>query len=398
MAYVRRVRHDPNGMHIDACEQPLWRRGIRVVAMKVLFILPNIAVGGVERVRLMLIEHLSARGIECRLVLRQCRGELLGRACELEPVDELAPRGLYQFVPSLVRLIKREMPTHVVTAFPDVGILTWLALRLASSRAKWIHTVDGSDPMARSGTESFDRLRFWMRGRAAGFVYQHADAVVAVSDGLRTEIADEHALDPRQVVMLYNPVVPDVELRWRRTLKNDGGGLCRIVAVGRLGHEKGFDVLARAMARVRGSWQLAIWGDGAERPRLTRLIAELGLQDRIQLCGYAPDPFRVMRDADVFVMPSRYEGFGNVLVEALACQCQIVATDCPYGPREILQDGHLGELVPVEDVGAMAEAIERVMGGQRKVNPELLLERACDFASSKSGDEWESLLRVLDVA
>ncbi|MBB6245468.1 glycosyltransferase [Rhodanobacter sp. A1T4] len=362
--------------------------------MKVLFVLPNIAVGGVERVRLMLMEHLSARGIECRLALRQCRGELLGRAFGLAPVDELAPRGLYQFVPSLVRLIKREQPTHIVTAFPDVGILTWLALRLASSRAKWIHTVDVTDAVTDSDGGILDRLRFSMRGRAAGFVHRRVDAVVAVSEGVHAELTGEQALDPRRVAMLYNPVVPDVELGLPRA-QRENGGPCRIVAVGRLTPQKGFDILVNAMARVRGSWQLAIWGDGAERPRLTRLVAELGLQDRIQLCGYAPDPFRAMRDADVFVMPSRYEGFGNVLVEALACQCQIVATDCPHGPREILQDGRLGELVPVEDADAMAAAIERVMSGQRRVNPEFLLDRARGFSVSKSGNKWELLLHRL---
>lgn len=366
--------------------------------MKVLFVLPNIAVGGVERVRLMLIEHLSAQGIECRLALRQCQGELLERARQLAPVDELAPRGLHQFVPSLVRLIRRERPSHVVTAFPDVGLLAWVALRIAGSRAKWVHTVDVTDAIAGSDAGMMDRLRIGMRGRVAEFLYRHVDAVVAVSEGVRAELTGEHELDPRRVAMLYNPVVPDVELGWRRAPREDGSGPCRIVAVGRLTPQKGFDILVNAMARVHGSWRLAIWGDGAERPRLTSLVAELGLQERIQLCGYTADPFRAMRDADVFVMPSRYEGFGNVLVEALACQCQIVAADCPHGPREILQDGRLGELVPVEDVGALTEAIERAVDAQHQVDPGLLLERARAFASSKSGNEWERLLRRLDTA
>lgn len=363
--------------------------------MKVLFVLPNVAIGGVERVRLMLIEYLSAHGIECRLVLRQCQGELLERARQLAPVDELARDGLHQFIPSLIRLIRRERPSHVVTAFPDIGLLTWLALRIAGNRAKWVHTVDVTDTMVHSASGVFDRLRFGIRGRAAEFVHQRADAVVAVSEGVRAELMGEQALDSRRITMLYNPVVPDLELGWRRAARKDGSGLCRVVALGRLTPQKGFDILVRAMTRVPGEWQLAIWGDGADRPKLIKLVAELGLQNRIQLPGYAPDPFRAMRDADVFVMSSRYEGFGNVLVEALACQCQIVAADCPHGPREILQDGRLGELVPVEDVDALAEAIERVMDGQRHVNPKLLLERACDFALSKSGNAWELLLRQL---
>lgn len=366
--------------------------------MKVLFVLPNIAVGGVERVRLTLIEYLSARGIECRLALRQCRGELLERARSLAPIDELAPRGIHQFVPSLIRLIKREHPTHVVTAFPDVAFLTWVSLRLARSHAKWVHTVDVADAVEDSVVGTFEKMRFSAHRHAADFVYRRVDSVVAVSQGVYAELIDVHALDQRRVVMLYNPVVSDAELDWQRPSGGNDGAPCRIVAVGRLTDQKGFDVLVNAMTRVGGAWQLAIWGDGPDRTKLINQIGALGLQDRIRLCGYAPDPFRAMRSADVFVMPSRFEGFGNVLVEALACQCRIVAADCPHGPREILQDGRLGELVPVEDVAALAAAIGQAVAGQRNIDAEVLRERARDFSESKSGERWESLLRGLSVA
>lgn len=363
--------------------------------MKVLFVLPNIAVGGVERVRLALIEYLSAHGIDCRLALRERRGELLDRACQLAPVDELAPDGLHQFVPSLVGLLKRERPTHVVTAFPDVGLLTWIALRLAGSRAKWVHTIDVTQDTEDASAKMLERLRLAIWRRVARFVNRRVDAVVAVSEGVWAELARGRSLDPRRIAMLYNPVVPDDKLEWRRPV---GDGTCdciRIVALGRLTHQKGFDVLVRAMANVQGPWQLAIWGDGAERIRLTNLVSELGLDDRISLNGYSADPFLAMRNADLFVMPSRYEGFGNVLVEALACQCQIVATDCPHGPREVLQDGRLGELVPVDDVGALAAAITRVASGTRKIDPERLLQRARDFTASKCCSQWGALLRRL---
>lgn len=366
--------------------------------MKVLFVLPNIAVGGVERVRLSLIEYLSARGIECRLALRQCRGELLERARSLATVYELAPLGIHQFVPSLARLIKREQPTHVVTAFSDVAFLTWVSLRLTRSRAKWVHTVDVADAVADSAVDALEKLRFNVRRSAANVVYRRADAVIAVSQGVYAELTGEHALDPRRVVMLYNPVVPDIELGWRRPSESNDCAPCRVVAIGRLTAQKGFDILVNAMARVRGAWRLTIWGEGADRTKLVSQIGALGLQDRIRLSGYAPDPFSAMRDADVFVMPSRFEGFGNVLVEALACQCRIVAADCPHGPREILQDGRLGELVPVGDVGKLAAAIERAMSGQLQVDVELLRERARDFSTSKSGQEWELLLHGLSDA
>lgn len=364
--------------------------------MKVLFVLPNIAVGGVERVRLALIEYFSGRGIDCRLALRECRGELLDRARQLVPVDELAPDGIHQFVPSLVRLIKRERPTHVVTAFPDVGLLTWVALRLAGSRAKWVHTIDVTAHIADTGIGVLERLRLAIGRMVARYVNRHVDAVVAVSEGVRAELARERSLDARRIVMLYNPVVPDDKLEWRRSVGDPTVDCVSIVALGRFTRQKGFDVLVRAMANVRVAWQLAIWGDGVERTNLANLISELGLDDRISLKGYSADPFLAMRDADLFVMPSRYEGFGNVLVEALACQCQIVAADCPHGPREILRDGRLGELVPVGDTDALAAAITRLASGTRKIDPHWLLERAKDFVASECCSQWEALLRRLD--
>lgn len=359
--------------------------------MKVLFVLPNIAVGGVERVRLTLIEYLSARGIECRLALRECRGELLERARSLAPVDELAPGGIHQFVPSLVRLIRQEQPTHIVTAFPDIGVLACLALRLARVRVKWIHSVHDAQSIVAAKPGTFGRLRHRVEVWMAGFVSRHADAVVAVSDGIHQDVLRMYAIAPSRVFTLYNPAVSDDQLVPCRT--STRRGVCRIVAVGRLSPQKGFDVLIKAMVRVPGAWSLEIWGDGAQRSALDELITRLGLRDRIHLRGYTPEPFSVMRNADLFVLSSRHEGLPGVLIEALACGCQIVASDCLHGPREILQDGKLGKLVRVDDVAALADAITRAVEGKSHVDSALLLERAGEFTRSTCCARWEDLLR-----
>lgn len=359
--------------------------------MKVLFVLPNVAIGGVERVRLTLIEYLSARGIECRLALRECRGELLERARSLTPVDELAPGGIHQFVPSLARLIRHEQPTHIVTAFPDIGLLTWLALRLARGRAKWIHSVHDAQSIVAAKPGTLGRLRHCVETRMARFAFPRADAVVTVSDGIHQDVLHMYAIAPSRVFTLYNAAVPDDQLVPRRASMSRG--VCRIVAVGRLSPQKGFDILIQAMARVPGAWSLEIWGDGTQRSALDELIAGLDLQDRVHLRGYTPDPFSVMRNADLFVLSSRHEGLPGVLIEALACGCQIVASDCLHGPREILQGGKLGELVLVDDVAALADGITRAVEGKSHVDPALLLERARDFTRSTCCARWEDLLR-----
>jgi glycosyltransferase involved in cell wall biosynthesis len=363
--------------------------------MKVLFVLPDARVGGIERVRMTLIEQFVAHGIECRLALRRCRGELVDHARALAPVDELAPLGIHQFIPALAKLIRREKPTHVITAFSDVGFLVWIALRLARSNAKWVHSVDQTHSIVASRPGVSGRIRHWLENRMAGFVYRHVSTVVAVSRGLEAEVVDYYGIPLRRISTIYNPIVPPEALFRRTGRQSVDGRPYIIVSMGRLVRLKGLDVLISAMPYVRSSWRLDIWGEGPERASLESTILASGMQDLIRLRGYTADPYAVMRQADLFVSASRHEGLGNALVEALACQCQVVATDCPYGPGEILDGGKFGQLVPVDDPVALADAINRVFNDGHYVEPDLLLERASTFTRDASCTRWEALLRSL---
>jgi glycosyltransferase involved in cell wall biosynthesis len=135
-----------------------------------------------------------------------------------------------------------------------------------------------------------------------------------------------------------------------------------IVSVGRLSPEKDHATLIRTFAKLgRADLRLEIAGEGPMREPLQALVYELSLEDRVKLPGYVTDPFSVFGRAQLAVSSSLYEGFGNAIVEALACGTPVVATDCPYGPREILADGRHGTLVPVGDADALANAITQAM-------------------------------------
>ena len=363
--------------------------------MKLLFVLPDLRVGGIERVRLTLIEQFVADGIECQLALRRCRGELLDRARAVAVVHELAPRAVHQFVPVLAGLVRREKPSHVISAFSDVGFLVWMALRLARSDAKWVHSVDQTHSKLASRQGAFGQARHWLENRMAGVAYRRANAVVSVSHGLRKEILTRYRIPQGRIITVYNPIVPREALMWVRAAGCSGERQRSIVGMGRLVPLKGFDLLITAMSAVPGPWRLDIWGSGPQRASLESLIRASGMQDRICLRGYTEDPYARLREADVFVSASRHEGLGNALVEAMACQCQIIATDCPHGPREILAKGKFGQLVPPDDPAALAHAINRVLDGDFFVEPKLLLERANAFTSEKSCSRWKALLRSL---
>ena len=158
-------------------------------------------------------------------------------------------------------------------------------------------------------------------------------------------------------VVIPNPVEPHGT---RRTT----GCTRTLVAVGRLEPQKGFDLLIEAFARIAGrhpGWQLVIWGEGSLRHALEAQRARLGLADRISLPGVTTRPGEWRESASVFVLSSRYEGFSNVVAEALAAGIPVVACDCEFGVAEILGDGAYGVLVAPEDVGALAAGVDRLL-------------------------------------
>lgn len=362
--------------------------------MRVLFVLPRMVAGGVERVTLSLIRELQSRGVECALALRQARGEFLPEARALCEVHEVAAGGMQQFVPGLVRVLRLWQPTHVITAFSDVGALTGLAIRLSGQPSRWIHGVHNSHAPVTARRGPVGRLRYAVDRRFAACVYRKADAVVAVSEGVRQEVLQQFRSEPERVFTIYNPVVQEHDLVARLPALRTPGEPPRLVALGRLTRQKGFDLLIQAMAQVDGPWQLDIWGEGPDAPALQALIEDYRLQGRIRLQGITDQPFAVLRQADLFVLSSRFEGLPTVLIEAVACQCAIVATDCPQGPREILDHGRLGRLVPPEDVAALARGISQTLQKPPCGSADLLA-RARQFTSATAGDQWMRLLSSL---
>lgn len=361
--------------------------------MKILFILPNAGIGGVERVRLVLIKYLISKGHECHLVLRRATGQLLDEAKSLVKIHEIAPRNIYQFIPNLTKIIQNEQPTHVVSAFSDVGVLTWLALRASKAQAAWVHSVDNTHSYIAARKGLWGHIRHWIDNRFSGFIYRHATAIIAVSHGVQEEVIKFHKVTRSRVVKIFNPTIPD-DLIKKCSNRTEGNFVTTIqlVSIGRLVKQKGFDILIRSMENVRGNWELNIWGAGPEKPRLASLIRNLELGDRIHLRGYTDTPLKVLIASDIYIMPSRHEGLGGTLIEAMGSGCQLIATDCMYGPREILLDGELGQLVPIEDIASMSTAISRAINRSSYVPSSKLRQRAKDFMWSRQCAAWERLL------
>jgi glycosyltransferase involved in cell wall biosynthesis len=365
--------------------------------MRVLFVLPRMVAGGVERATLNLIEGLQREGVDCRLALGRCHGELLAEAQSLTRVDEIARRSKWLFPLGLRRVIARYRPTHLVTAFADVSLMTLVARRLAGSRAALIVGVHGTHGEAAALGGWRVRFQYWLHALVAGPVYRRSAAVVAVSDGVADDVRERYPEAGDRLAVIPNAVLsPAARERLARLPQGSTPGApCRLVAVGRLAYEKGFDVLLRAMPDVlaRFDASLEIHGEGAERASLQAQIEALGFGRHVRLMGATLDPLGVLAASDLFVFPSRHEGFGVALVEALACGCQIVASDCPHGPSEILRQGTFGQLVPPDDPQALAAAMIRSLDGEIRFDPGHLRLRAEDFTAEAALASWVALLQ-----
>lgn len=374
-----------------------WVNGMdRVPATKVLFVLPRLLAGGLERVTLNLIDGLQAQGVHCLLAVGRDGGELIGEARALTRVEVFAEGGTWRSLDGLARLLARHCPSHVITAFADLSLIAALACRLARVRPALIVGVHGTPgPLgARAGWRGW--LKHRLDDRVSAWLYPRADAVVAVSQGIADELATRYALPAARLHRIYSPVLQASAFALADTLPDPpAGGPATVVAVGRLAREKGFDLLIEAVAllRTRLPLQLRIYGEGAERAALQAQIDRLGLGDRVRLMGVTDQPLRAMAGARLLVFPSRHEGFGVTLVEAMACGQQIVAADCPYGPAEVLQGGRYGQLVPAEDPRALAEAIARSLDGKVHFDPAALRARARVFAPEQACLNYLRLLQ-----
>lgn len=363
------------------------------MSARVAFFMPSFRGGGAERVMITLAQGLAARGIAADLLVAQREGpNLPPRSAGMRIVDLEAHRVLAA-LKGLAAYLRREPPDAMLSALPHANVVAVWARALARASTRLVvseHTIP-----SLSATHS-EQLRARVLPVFMRRAYPKADAIVAVSEGVARDLAALVGVPRERITRIYNPVVtPELAARAGEPLDHPwfrDGEPPVVLGAGRLVPAKDYESLLRAFARVRARRRarLVILGEGSERPRLERLAVTLGIDADVQMPGFVGNPYRYMRRAAVFALTSRWEGFGNVLVEAMACGTPVVSTDC-YGPREILEDGHHGLLVPVGDAESLAGAIEAQIDGPRAAPA---AAHAATFAVETAVDRYREILRV----
>lgn len=374
--------------------------------------------GGMQRCMLELGEAFVERGCGVSLLVGDGGGPLRKRVPAAVDLVPLAAQGPLAARAIALRLLGREaLPLLGISSPRMLRHLTALARELrriepqavlamgtqSNLAVLWARQVGGIDTrvvLCECTTLSVAASRSRRRFRRAypalvGHHYPAADAIVAVSQAVADDLAATAQLPRSAITAIHNWVTMDVEAASGPAPDHPwfaAEAPPLVLGVGRLHWQKDFATLIRAYAllRDRRSARLVILGEGPERGYLERLAKVCGVAAEVHFAGFTTNPFAWMARASVLAVTSLSEGFGNVIVEALACGLPVVGTDCPGGPREILDGGRFGRLVPVGDAVALAEALERCITDPP--DAALLKQRAADFSLAAASRLYLDLL------
>lgn len=352
---------------------------------KIALFLPSLDGGGAERVAITLASGFLKRGYEIDFVLVKATGDLLGLIPPEARLIDLHASRTVTALPKLTTYLANEKPAALIAGIDHVNMIAIWAKLLSHSRSK---VSIGNHTHLSSMIRNTPKLQEKIYPLLLQIFHRYANAIIAISQASADDMAKIGKIPRSMIQTIYNPF-PILEII---RLSNEPlehpwfavGQPPVILAAGRLSAEKDYPTLLKAFALLRSRLpaRMIILGEGKERSRLHALAGELGILPDVDLPGFSDHPYAFMSRSRVFVLSSAWEGFGNVLVEALACGTQVVSTDCPGGPAEILEGGRYGRLVPIGDVEALAQAIEAAL--DVPFPPDILRQRAEDFTVDRA--------------
>ncbi len=358
--------------------------------LDLLIYVPSLSGGGAERAVIDVATGMGQRGYSCTLCCNQVGEAYRPLLDERElPVLELCVKRTVAALPGLARTVRSRRPRTVLSTITHANVVAALAARAAFPAPRIVLRQANTMPASEQRN-----LRAKLSVRSVPWVYRTADAIVAVSQATSDDMA-RHGVPAEKISVIENGV--DHAFIEREALKlpekpppsmSDSSRI--LVSLGRLTKQKAFDTLLHAHARLDDDVQLWILGEGSDRRALEALAHELGVEERVWLPGFVSNPFPYIKRANAFVLSSRWEGMPNALVQALSLGVPCVATDAPGGSREVLMDGKVGWLAPVDDPSSLADAIHHALRTPAVRRPDSAWRER--FSSERMMDRYERTL------
>lgn len=360
------------------------------------FFLPSLAQGGAELSVIKLANAAVERGLNTDLIVATETDGLQGYVKPGVNLIHLNAPRVSRSLFSLGRYLRRVRPKAIISSMTHANVIVMIAcvvfriktFTILCEHSTFSHAVARENRIARFLLSLFSRT-----------LYPIANELVAVSEGSGRDLSRALGLPAKKVRVIYNPVVDEDLIaeanKVNASYSTVAPGHRFVLAVGRLEPEKDFESLIQAFSLVaeRDDATLMIAGEGSLERSLKDKVRALGLSKRVVFLGFVENPLPLMKRSAAFVSTSKFEALPTVLIEALASGAQVIATDCPNGPREILEDGRWGTLVSPGDVSGIASAILQVLSCEKKIAAS---ERAWYFSTEKAIELYLGLLPIDD--
>lgn len=387
---------------------------------KVAVFIQSLKGGGAERSTVNLVNALAREGISVDLLVADIEGVFTGQVSKRvnlvkiekigfwKAVFSISIRNLFYLfllfltpgspkplraIPAIADYLKQSKPSVLMSVLAYGNVASVVA---ADRVGLTTRVVIGQRNYL---SKEYERRAGWRRTLvkpALGYFYRKASVIVSVAKAAATDLCETLAIPEDRVVTIYNAVA-NAELHEQSREAMDHPWFNHkdrpvILAAGKLKPQKDFVTLLHAFQNVRREMdaRLVILGDGPELGKLKQLAADLNVQDDVSFEGFVVNPFKFMRNADLFVLSSAFEGLPGVLIQALACGCPVVSTDCPSGPHEILEAGDYGDLVEVGNPDALATAIIHNLTVSH--DRDRLRRRGADFSEGAAVSNYRNVL------
>lgn len=365
--------------------------------VRLCIVTPNLAGGGAERIAVNLANYYTKKGVETTLIAIRGEGPYKSQINpEVKFIDLNVSRVRYS-LRRIYKELKAQQPTHIISALRGSSIILGIIFSLNRKPKLIFREANTMDAIAKLKAPKRRRSIFRLK-----LTYLRANKIIANSPDTKVDLKKFKITHHKKIQVIPNPVLPynyqklankPISDNWINNKK-----LKIILNVGRLHEQKNQRLLIKSfkyLIQMNKNLRLIILGDGQEKSNLLDLINNLKLNEFVKIVPFQENPWPYYKNADLFVLTSQWEGFGNVIVEALACGTPVISTDCPGGPAYILENGKYGRLVPPNDKGALQKEIMDVIDGRITFNKEELIQRGSEFSVDKIAQRY--LQEILDT-
>ena len=353
---------------------------------KICLFIPNAEGGGAEKIFINLANFLNQEKYEVNLVLSNKNGKYLNLINDSIKVFDLKSKKISFSIIPLILYLRSEKPDYVFSALNHANVICSLSILLSFIKTNHFITIHNI-LSTNSNYKFIDKFIIKLMRIMSKF----SKRLIAVSDSVKDDLVKNFSFRSSNIIVLNNPIdIDGIKVKSNEGFINKKYGKF-ILGCGRLNIQKDFQLLIKAFSKIcsQKKLNLVILGEGEELENLMKLTNELGIAEKVFFEGFVKNPYSYFKNCEVFVLSSKWEGLPTVLIEAMACNCKVISTDCPGGSAYILEDGKWGELTHVGDVDDLSNAMLKTLSNTSSIETNI---RAKDFSKQKTMKKYISLI------